>query len=77
MEILKIIHGFKSFNCIELFTKRRYIGFSSHEHTFEVNRCRLNIKKFFFSHIVVDLLNSLPECVLFLTGCGSYKAASE
>lgn len=47
MEILKIIHGFKSFNYIELFTKRRYIGFSRHEHTFEVSKCRLNIKNFF------------------------------
>jgi len=73
IEIFKIVHGYESIDFNFFFRNRRYSGLRGHNLTLEVNRTRLNVRKYSFSNRSISLWNSLPEYIVNSQDVTSFK----
>lgn len=73
IEMYKIIHGIENVDCDLLFRRRNYAGLRGHSLTLEVNRCRLNVRKYSFSNRAICLWNSLPEYIVLSPDLTAFK----
>ena len=73
IEVYKIVHGFENIGSDVFFRNRLYQGLRGHSHMFEVNRCKYNLRKHFFSNRVICLWNSLPHHVVHAPSVNTFK----
>jgi hypothetical protein len=73
IEMFRIIHGLESIDPGVFFKKRSYNGLRGHELSLELNRCKLNVKKFSFSNRSICLWNSLPEHIVLSPDVNNFK----
>ena len=73
IQVFKIVHGFDGL-CFDSFFKfARFTKTRGHRFKLEGKRCRLDVRKYFFSQRVVDEWNCLPESVVTSTSVNSFK----
>jgi hypothetical protein len=68
IEMFKIIKGLECVNTSIFFKLRSYPGLRGHQLSLDVNRCRLNVRKYSFSNRSLCLWNSLPSYVILSPG---------
>ena len=64
IEVFKILKGFENIDSGHFFSKLQGTRTRGHSETLQKPQCRLDIRKFSFSHRVINDWNKLPtECV--------------
>lgn len=73
LETFKIIKGFNKIDSSNMFTFSGTRSTRGHRYKLNKNRCRLDIRKHFFSQRVVNQWNSLPADIVDSTSVNSFK----
>jgi hypothetical protein len=73
IEMYKILNGFENIECNVFFKMRQYEGLRGHPLTLEIERSRLNVRKYFFSNRSTVLWNSLPHHVISSPSVNAFK----
>lgn len=73
IEVFKILSGREGISESYLFSRSQDLNLRGHIHKLNVQQCRLNSRKYFFSQRVVQSWNDLPEKVVTAPTVNSFK----
>jgi len=73
LEVFRIFRGLSLISFSELFTISNITNTSGHSAKIIKNRCRLELRRYFFSERVVDRWNSLPRDVINADSLNAFK----